>query len=141
MTNDYRSEVEALIESMISGDAQATENNDLVETVTIEEGEDVICPDCGSHNMVEGFVESDGEACLAYACDDCGTKLVSDQSYDFGADEDKSMDEALIDPNNPCCPLCDSEDLSHQVVESEDGNKDLILDCDSCGASMVVIPE
>ena len=141
MTNDNRSEVEALIESMISGEAQAPENNDLVETVTIEEGEEVVCPDCGSKNMTEGFVESDGEACLAYACEDCGTKLVSDEAYDFGADEETAMDEALIDPDNPCCPLCESADLSHQVVESDNGGEDLILDCGSCGASMVVIPE
>ena len=141
MTDNYRSEIESLIDSMLDDKPQVSDNKELVETVTIEEGEEVVCPDCGSKNMTEGFVESEAGACLAYACEDCGTKLVSDEAYDFGADEDRAMDEAIIDPDNPCCPLCESDDLNHQVVESEDGGEDLILDCGSCGASMVVISE
>jgi len=139
MTDTNRSEIESLIDSMLASNSQASDNKELAETVTIEEGEAVICPDCNSENMVEGFVESDGEACLAYECEDCGTRLVSDESYNFD-ENDAPVNEAIIDPDDPCCPICQSEELNHQVVESADGEEDLILDCGNCGASMVVIP-
>jgi DNA-directed RNA polymerase subunit RPC12/RpoP len=142
--NDTRSLVESLIDSMVKGDYKSTPSTTDSkddDTITIEEGDDVVCPDCGSKNMIEGFVESEDSdsASLAYACAECDLKLVSDQEYDFT--ESQGSYEAEIDPDDPKCPNCSSSNLSHQMVESKDGSNQLILDCGGCGAAMSVISD
>jgi DNA-directed RNA polymerase subunit RPC12/RpoP len=137
---DTRSLVESMIDDIVNGAKPklpaAKKDSDII---TIDEGEDVICPDCGSKDMIEGFVESEDSdsANLAYACAECDLKLVSDEPFDFT--ESKAAYEAEIDPDDPKCPNCGSEKLNHQMAESEDGKDQLILDCGGCGAAMSVI--
>ena len=134
-----KDKIEDLIEQMI-GNLAESESTSAPDVVTIEEGESVTCPDCGSSSMIEGFVESENsdEAMLAYACADCDTKLVSETPYNFNESEVEEIYEAEIDEENPHCPVCESAITDITLRESE-GKKDIILDCGNCGASMEVV--
>ena len=145
-SEESRSLVESMIDSMLEDKKSEVlskpEDSNLEEgsVIHLDEGQDVVCPDCGNTEMIEGFVESEDSdtASLAYACPECDLKLVSDEEFHFD-ESDTTIGE--IDPDNPACPICKSGDLNHQMAESEDGSEQLILDCGGCGASMSVISD
>ncbi len=108
------------------------------ESVDLNEGEEIVCPNCGSHNMEEGFVESeDGTRLQAYRCKDCDTGLVESINLS-GESADPELVEAEIDENDPSCPACGSHDLSAEMLESEDGEEHMMISCGHCHAQMIV---
>ncbi len=141
---DNKALVESIIDSMVQNSLSAKDAvNAILETgtepasedglVTFEEGQEVTCPNCGSTDLEEGFVESqDGEKLSALRCRDCDTGLVESQE-----DAQPELMEAEIDENDPKCPACGSDDLDSAMVESEDG-QDLMIECRSCHTKMLV---
>lgn len=119
--------------SKVLGEPSEPSQDDLV---TFKEGEEVVCPACGSTNMTEGIVESeDGKKLAAYKCEDCGCGLVEAAEGESG--EDGELKEAEIDENDPHCPVCNSDDLDHEIVESE-GVESVVITCNACKTKMVV---
>lgn len=160
---DTRSVVEQAIDSILSGKTDAAkvlstiisespskakekENKEeknpkakeLPESITLEEGKDLVCPQCGGEDFEEGFVESeDGQKLAALRCKSCDLGLVeaAEDAEDEGDAE--GLVEAEIDENDPKCPSCDSDDLSADMVES-DGEQHMVITCNSCKTKMVV---
>lgn len=143
MTNSFDF-VESMIDSIVAGNATP---QDVVSSVlsrdsgviSFAEGETPHCPDCGSTNMEEGFVESEGGKRDALKCGDCGTLLLAeDYSGDKTDSDDEQLVESTIDENDPHCPVCNSDKLTSEVVES-DGQEDVVLTCGDCHTRMVVV--
>lgn len=128
---DPKTAVANLLEAATEAKDEKEADSDLVE---FKEGEDIVCPDCGSTDFEEGFVESEsGEELNALRCKSCGLGLV--ESEEPLKDETEVV-EAEIDENNPVCPSCGSDDLDGEMVESE-GKESLVIHCAGCGATMV----
>lgn len=134
--------VESMIDSIVAGQTSAQDVVSSVlsrdggssDQVVFAEGEKPVCPDCGSSNLEEGFVESEGHKVGALKCSDCDCLLIEEQEHG----DEPELVEAELDEDDPCCPVCNSNDLSGEVVES-DGNEDLVLTCGSCNTRMVVV--
>lgn len=142
-TPDTKSLVESVIDSMLTQKLDAkTAMQSLVapkqnsDVVSFEEGEDVSCPTCGGQDFEEGFVESEQGEVSALRCKSCETILesIADEQE---ASED-GLVEAEIDEDNPACPVCGSDDLSGDMVES-DGEENLVIHCGGCNARMVAV--
>jgi len=141
--------VESMIDSMLKGNLSAQDAVSKILTpsastegkeddlVTFKEGEEVVCPACGSANMTEGFVESEsGQKLAAYKCEDCGCGLVEAETDSKEDGED--LKEAELDENDPRCPSCGSDNLDHEMIESEDGEEHMVITCGKCNTRMVV---
>lgn len=136
--------VESMIDSLVKGDVsidQAVnsmlgyEPEEVSGSVSFDESEQVVCPDCGATEFEEGFVESaEGEQIPALRCTACDCGLVLDDPQTDDSDE---LAEAEIDDENPACPKCGSDDLDHDIVESE-GEETIVITCNSCKTKMVV---
>lgn len=139
--------VESMIDSLVKGEVNvnqavdkmlgsSSKSKDKEDTVTFGESEDIVCPDCGSTDFEEGFVESaEGEQIPALRCKACDCGLVLETEAD-SKDED-GLEEAEIDDENPACPKCGSTDLDHDIVES-DGEEHIVITCGQCKTRMVV---
>lgn len=138
---DTKSKVESLIDSMVAGKIASKDAVDSVlqsqpaapETVQFAEGEAVVCPGCGSEDLIEGYVESDGKKLNALHCEACDTSLVESED---DSDEGEEFIEAEIDEDSPVCPICESDDLEGEITESE-GEERLVIHCNGCDAVMV----
>lgn len=135
--------VESMIDSIVAGKTTAQDVVSSVLTrdgasdhIVFAEGEKPVCPDCGSSNMEEGFVESEHGKVDALQCKDCQCLLIAEG--DESVDEPELV-EAELDEENPCCPVCNSDKLTAEVVESENGDEDVVLTCGHCNTRMVVV--
>lgn len=144
--------VEALIDHMVNEKVDAAqavaalldEDGDAtVESVEYEigEGEELPpCQICGEDALEAVTVESDnGDDLPALHCTNCDTGFVPEGEGAADGDE-ANVVEAEIDPDDPKCPACGSDDLAGNVEEHE-GEELAVIDCRGCGASMLVPDE
>lgn len=138
--------VESMIDSLVKGEIDVKHAVDSMlgvegkasdpDRVSFSEAEEVVCPDCGSSEFEEGFVESeDGSQIPALRCTACDCGLVLDDPKE--SDDSDDLAEAEIDDENPACPKCGSDDLDHDIVESE-GEEHIVITCNHCKTKMVV---
>lgn len=143
--------VESVIDQMVESNLEASDAvaeilgedqlPDVIEVdmdAMLESEGGFVCPACGSDDIEECVIESEGDEFYALHCQNCDTGFVP-EGDEMDESEEGDVYEAEVDEDNPACPSCGSDDLTGEVVEDEDGTEVQVVLCNGCGAGLVPV--